>query len=104
MVIEFVLCIRVAGSLPYACGFVRTTCGSVLLENAPFRRAPSLSQAREENARSPLIRPTIALKVNGALSPRDRDLIFSNDVKKAVLFVGDPSREKDSRVERQKIP
>jgi hypothetical protein len=51
-----------------------------------------------------LIRPTLALKVNGALSPRDRDLIFSNDVKKAVLFVGDPSREKDSRVERQKIP
>jgi hypothetical protein len=51
-----------------------------------------------------LIRPTLALKVNGALSPRDRDLIFSNDVKKAVLFVGDPSREKDCRVERQKIP
>jgi hypothetical protein len=25
MVIEFVLCIRVAGSLPYTCGFVRAT-------------------------------------------------------------------------------
>jgi len=35
MVIEFVLCIRVAGSLPYACGFVRTTCGSDLLRSPP---------------------------------------------------------------------
>ena len=68
-------------------------------------RAPSLQQAREENARSASIRPTLSLKANGALPRAKAILIFSNDAEKAVLFVGDPSREKDTLAEsRQEIP
>ena len=70
-----------------------------------YRREPSLPQAREENARSLLIRPTLSLKANGALPRAIAILIVGNDAEKAVLFVGDPSREKDSLVEsRQEIP
>jgi hypothetical protein len=69
-----------------------------------YRRAPSLPQAREENARSPSMRPTLALKPNGALPRAIAISIFSNDPKKAVLFVGDASREKDTLTEWQKIP
>lgn len=70
-----------------------------------YRRAPSLPQTREENARSPLIRPTLSLEANGALLRAIAILIFSNDTEKAVLFVGDPSREKDTLAEsRQEIP
>ena len=62
-------------------------------------------QAREENARSASIGTTLALKANGALPRAIAILIVGNDAEKAVRFVGDPSREKDSLVEsRQEIP
>jgi hypothetical protein len=66
--------------------------------------APSLPQTREENARSPSIRPTLALKPNGAFPRAIGISIFGNDAKKAVLFIGDPSREKDTLAEWEKIP
>jgi hypothetical protein len=50
------------------------------------------------------MRPTLALKPNGALPRAIAISIFSNDPKKAVLFVGDASREKDTLTEWQKIP
>ena len=62
------------------------------------------AKAREENARSSSIRPTLALKPNGALPRAIGISIFSNDAKKAVLFIGDSSREKDTLAEWQKIP
>ena len=65
---------------------------------------PSLPQGREENARSASIGTTLALKVNGALPRAKAISIFSNDAEKAVLFVGDPGREKDTLAEWQKIP
>jgi hypothetical protein len=63
-----------------------------------------LPQAREENARSTSIRPTLALKPNGALPRAIWISIFSDNAKKAVFFIDDPSREKDTLAEWQKIP
>jgi hypothetical protein len=76
---------------------------SDVLESA-LSTKPSLPKAREENARSSSIRPTLALKPNGALPRAIGISIFSNDAKKAVLFIGDSSREKDTLAEWQKIP
>ena len=57
-------------------------------ETAPFGfdQAKTFSQSRQRAPRAISI------------------LIFSNDAEKAVLFVGDPGREKDTLAEWQKIP
>ena len=60
------------------------------LGNAPFRRAPSLPQARDENALLPLIRPTLALKANGALPRAIVILMFSNDAKTRIAAIDVP--------------